>query len=136
MVLTWVRQLFLLTRMQSIAANAKLGVKEIMRHELALIMEKGKPDRIGLTKIKTKRMTQKFPNNTHLSMLKKLLKFSDRYEISIQFWPKQIAVYIAKDGVDLTDFGGDFDFTIEKSIEYLNRITNGNLNGSKPPIMA
>jgi len=68
-------------------------------------------------------MTRKFPNDADLSILKKLLKFSDRYEISIQFWPKQITVYIAKDGVDLTDFGGDFDFAIGESIEYLNRIT-------------
>jgi hypothetical protein len=66
------------------------------------------------------------PNEIDLLELKKLLRFSDRYEISIQFWPQQIAVYIAKDGVDLTDFGGDFDFAIGKSIEYLIRITGGN----------
>jgi len=66
------------------------------------------------------------PNEIDLSELKKLLRFSDRYEISIQFWPQQIAVYIAKDGVDLTDFGGEFDFAIGKSIEYLVRITGGN----------
>lgn len=66
------------------------------------------------------------PNEIDLLELKKLLRFSDRYEISIQFWPQQIAVYIAKDGVDLTDFGGDFDFAIGKSIEYLVRITGGN----------
>lgn len=63
------------------------------------------------------------PNEIDLLKLKDLLRFSDRYEISIQFWPQQIAVYIAKDGVDLTDFGGDFGFAIGKSIEYLNRIT-------------
>jgi len=66
------------------------------------------------------------PNDIDLLELKKLLAFSDKYEISIQFWPQQIAVYIAKDGVDLTDFGGDFDFAIGKSIEYLVRITSHN----------
>lgn len=63
------------------------------------------------------------PNDIDLLKLKALLRFSDRYEISIQFWPQQIAVYIMKDGVDLIDFGGDFDFAIGKSTEYLNRIT-------------
>ena len=63
------------------------------------------------------------PNDIDLLKLKSLLSFSDRYEISIQFWPQQTAVYIAKDDVDLTDFGGDFDFAIGKAIEYLNRIT-------------
>lgn len=66
------------------------------------------------------------PNDIDLLELKKLLAFSDKYEISIQFWPQQIAVYIAKDGVDLTDFGGDFDFAIGKSTEYLVRITSHN----------
>ena len=66
------------------------------------------------------------PNKIDLLELKKLLRFSDKYEISIQFWPQQIAVYIAKDGVDLKDFGGDFDFAIGKSIDYLVRITGGN----------
>jgi hypothetical protein len=64
------------------------------------------------------------PNEIDLAELKKLLAFSDRYEISIQFWPEIIAVYIAKDGVDLADYGGDFDFAIGKSIEYLERITD------------
>jgi hypothetical protein len=63
------------------------------------------------------------PNDIDLVELKNLLSFSDRYEISIQFWPQQTAVYIAKDGVDLTDFGGDFDFAVGKAIKYLIRIT-------------
>lgn len=53
--------------------------------------------------------------------LKKLLKFSDRYEISIQFWPDQISVFIAKDDVDLESYGGDFE-AIKRAIQYLNRI--------------
>lgn len=63
------------------------------------------------------------PNGINLLELKKLLRFSDRYEISIQFWPGQTAVYIEKRGIHLTNFGGDFDFAIRKSIEYLVRIT-------------
>ena len=63
------------------------------------------------------------PNEIDLDQLSRLLAYSDKYEISIQFWPKQTAVYIAKDGVDLQDYGGDFDFAIGRSIEYLDRVT-------------
>lgn len=60
-------------------------------------------------------------------ILQELLKFSDRYEITVQFWPSQTAVFICKDDVELIDFGGDFDFAIIEAIEYLNRINkNGN----------
>lgn len=71
-----------------------------------------------------KLLKQKLPNNINLKRLSELLMFSDRYEISIQFWPDHLAVYIEKDGVDLTDFGGDFDFVMDNAIEYLKRITN------------
>jgi hypothetical protein len=55
--------------------------------------------------------------------LKRLLKYSDRYEISIQFWPQQVAVYIAKDGVDLNSWGCyDGSKSITSAIEYLDRI--------------
>lgn len=64
------------------------------------------------------------PNDIDLIELQKLLAFSSRYEISIQFWPEQIAVYISKNGVDLIDFGGDFNFSICKAIEYLERIND------------
>lgn len=63
------------------------------------------------------------PNEIDLEQLRRLLAYSDKYEISIQFWPEQIAVYIAKDGVDLQDYGGDFDFAIGRTIEYLDRVT-------------
>lgn len=62
------------------------------------------------------------PNNIDLDKLGKLLKYSDRYEISIQFWPDQTAVFIEKDGVELESYGGDFDFAIDSSIAYLRRI--------------
>lgn len=55
--------------------------------------------------------------------LKRLLKYSDRYEISIQFWPNQIAVFIAKDGVDLNSWGDSTgEKSIDSAIQYLNRI--------------
>lgn len=55
--------------------------------------------------------------------LKRLLKYSDRYEISIQFWPGQIAVFLAKDGVDLNSWGcTDGEYSIQAAIEYLDRI--------------
>lgn len=54
------------------------------------------------------------------TLLKVLISYSSRYEITIQFWPNQTTVYIAKDGIDLFDYGGDD--AIERSIEYLDRI--------------
>lgn len=68
-------------------------------------------------------MMNKLPNEIDLGLLKRLLAFSDRYEISVQFWPDQTAVYISKDLVDLTSFGGSFHFAVSHSIEYLERIT-------------
>lgn len=62
------------------------------------------------------------PNNLDINLLTKLLKYSDRYEINIQFWPGQTAVYIEKDGIELSEFGGDSEFSLRKSLEYLNRI--------------
>ena len=63
------------------------------------------------------------PNEIDLGALANLLIYSDKYEISIQFWPEQTAVFIEKDGVDLKDYGGGFGFAVSKSIAYLNRIT-------------
>ena len=56
-----------------------------------------------------------------LVKLKELITFSDRYELSIQFWPNQVAVYIAKNGIDLNSVGGDFS-AIDKALDYLKRI--------------
>jgi hypothetical protein len=69
---------------------------------------------------------KKLPNDIKLNRLAELLMYSDKYEISIQFWPDFIAVFIAKDGVDLKDFGGDFEDVISGAIAYLNRITGKN----------
>lgn len=57
-----------------------------------------------------------------LNKLGSLLKYTDKYDISIQFWVDQTAVFIAKNDVDLTDYGGDFDFAIDSALDYLKRI--------------
>lgn len=57
-----------------------------------------------------------------MKLLSELLKFSDTYDISIQFWVNQTAVYIEKDGVELKDYGGDFEFAITSATDYLKRI--------------
>lgn len=67
-------------------------------------------------------MVKRIGNGVDIVKLARLLKFCNKYEINIQFWPEQIAVFIAKDGVDLTDFGGDFDFAVGRAIDYLTRI--------------
>lgn len=61
-------------------------------------------------------------NEQQSQLLRNLLEYSNRYEISIQFWPSQTAVYISKDGIDLIDYGGDFDFAVGSSLAYLERI--------------
>lgn len=66
------------------------------------------------------------PNGIDLTLLSRLLRFSSKYELSIQFWPEQTAVYIAKDGVDLQDYGGSFKFAVGRAIEYLERVAGGN----------
>ncbi len=55
---------------------------------------------------------------------KEMLEHSKKYEITIQFWGDTNNVYIAKDGVELKDFGGHMTpiQAIEKTTEYLNRI--------------
>ncbi len=55
--------------------------------------------------------------------LDKLISYSDRYEINIQFWPNQISVYLSKDGVDLNSWGSsEPNFAIVEAIKYLDRI--------------
>lgn len=54
----------------------------------------------------------------------KMLSYAGKYQISIQFWGDgDTNVFIAKDGVGLTDFGGlSPNEAIKRTIEYLNRI--------------
>lgn len=56
-----------------------------------------------------------------ISQIEELLSFSDTYEISIQFWPEQTAVFISKDGIALESYGGSFD-VIKAAINYLSKI--------------
>lgn len=63
-------------------------------------------------------------NNIDLKLLSRLLTYSDRYEITIQFWPKSTTVYIEKDEIGLQDYGGDFKFAIGQAIDYLDRVTS------------
>jgi hypothetical protein len=64
-------------------------------------------------------------------LLCNLLEYRDRYQISIQFWPEQTAVYIMKDDVDLSDYGGDFDFAVGSALAYLERINKKSATVSK-----
>ncbi len=76
--------------------------------------------KVNFSHTKTKLM--KKLHDRQLERLKILIGYSDRYEISVQFWPEQTAVFISKDGVELQDYGGSFDFAVDKAIEYLRRI--------------
>lgn len=67
-------------------------------------------------------------SGVNMALLGRLLAYSDRYEISIQFWPEQTAVYVSKNGVELTDFGGDADFAIGSALAYLDRINQHGQN--------
>lgn len=58
-----------------------------------------------------------------MTALEKLIKYSDRYQISIQFWPEQTAVFIMKDDVDLESFGAyDLEEVVKTALDYLDRI--------------
>lgn len=61
-----------------------------------------------------------------MEQLSLLMGYSNKYEISIQFWPDQTAVYISKDGVELTSYGGSYNHAINSSLDYLNRINKKN----------
>lgn len=66
-----------------------------------------------------------------LSKLKSVLFWSSKYEISIQLWPSQTVVFIAKDGIDLESWGGDFDFAVGTALDYLNRINKKSPTGQQ-----
>ena len=54
--------------------------------------------------------------------LNKLLAYSDRYQINIQFWPNQTSVFVMKHLVDLHSSGGDFDDAVDSALAYLKRV--------------
>lgn len=65
-----------------------------------------------------------------MNKFQQMLAYAGKYQITIQFWgPGKTNVFIEKDCVPLTDFGGlDYDDAIIKTVEYLDRI-NGKSNG-------
>lgn len=60
------------------------------------------------------------------SLLTRIIRYSNRYEINVQFWPDQWAIYISKDDVELTSFGGNPEETLRCGVEYLDRINRIN----------
>lgn len=53
----------------------------------------------------------------------RLLKYSERYQINFQMWPDQYTIYIEKDHVELSSFGGGaVTETMEMTLEFLDRI--------------
>ena len=62
------------------------------------------------------------PKGMSLLKIGELLSFSDKYEISIHVYDTTFLVSIIKDSVDLNDYEGDFEGTVEEALKYLNRI--------------
>lgn len=62
---------------------------------------------------------KELPNDIDMAVLKKILKYSDRYEITIQFWPDLLSVFIEKNDVELASFDN-----LISALEYLNRINH------------
>lgn len=61
-------------------------------------------------------------NKQQQSNILKLLAYTDRYDLSIQFWVESTNVYINKANVELQSYGGDFDHAISSALKYLNKI--------------
>jgi len=60
--------------------------------------------------------------------MKRMLAYAGKYQISIQFWGEgNTNVFIEKDDVELTDFGGlEPEEAIKQAVEYLDRINTLN----------
>jgi len=58
-------------------------------------------------------------------LLSKVIKYSEKYEINIQFWPDQKSVFVSKDGIELNSWGAsELEFPLKSAIEYLDRINH------------
>ncbi len=68
------------------------------------------------------------PNGIDINKIEKLLILSDRQDVTIQAWHGQTAVFIEKDGVDLFQRGGDADFALDESIDYLQRVNRSEVS--------
>lgn len=63
-------------------------------------------------------------------------QWSKIYELNFQFWPKQCAVYIAREGIDLKDFGEyDMESIFKRTIEYLTKINPAEARNIKRKLM-
>lgn len=57
------------------------------------------------------------------SLLLRLIDYSEKYEINVQFWPEYKTIYVAKDGIDLYSYGGDdLKLVLSHILAYLDRI--------------
>ena len=57
------------------------------------------------------------------SMMLRLIDYSDRYEVTVQLWPKYHTIYLAKDGYELYSYGAsDLKEVLSKILGYLDRI--------------
>lgn len=65
-----------------------------------------------------------------VDMFQRMLSYAGKYEISIQFWGKgNTNVFIAKDGVELHDFGNlEPEEAIEETVKYLDKINRNSIN--------
>lgn len=78
----------------------------------------------GREQLMSKQLKQISDDANKWRKLEKMLAYCGKYQVSIQFWGDgNTNVYIEKDDVDLTDFGGYNPLeAIEKTLEYLNKI--------------
>ena len=61
----------------------------------------------------------------------RLIRYSETYEISVQLWPTQKTIHIAKDSVELfsCSYGpADLEDALIKALSYLDRITKAKYN--------
>lgn len=63
---------------------------------------------------------------TTLQLFDILIEYSKVYELNFQMWPNNNSIYISKDGVDLTSYGGydEVGEVMIETIKYLDRINN------------
>lgn len=68
-------------------------------------------------------MSLKRLNPEQKKKLFQLLSYTYKYDITIQFWVESTNIYINKANVELQSYGGSFDYSVGKALDYLNRIT-------------
>lgn len=76
-------------------------------------------------------LLENLPNGINMELVRMLFSYSDVFQISVHLEKELVSVYIKKNDVELNDFGGDFNFAFQNSIDYLERITKKVTNGKK-----